>query len=93
MSVVSYTPPHPPGSIEDFDRSYAVGPSAAVERISAGAWPKHDASQLARADKLAGKEMAIFAARDNKLEQARERRKLNRINRLNSLTAQPAFSN
>ena len=48
---------------------------------------------IAPADKLAGKETAIFAARDNKLEQARERRKQNRLNRQNSLTAQPAFSN
>lgn len=48
---------------------------------------------IAPADKLAGREQAIFAARDNKLEQARERRKQNRINRPNSLTTQPAFSN
>lgn len=48
---------------------------------------------IAPADKLAGKETAIFAARDNKLEAARERRKQARINRQNSLTAQPAFSN
>jgi len=48
---------------------------------------------IAPADKLAGKESAIFAMRDNKLEQVRERRKRIRINRQNSLTAQPAFSN
>jgi transposase InsO family protein len=48
---------------------------------------------IAPADKLAGKETAIFAARDTKLEAARERRKQARINRQNSLTAQPAFSN
>jgi len=48
---------------------------------------------IAPADKLAGKETAIFAARDNKLEEARDRRKQTRINRQNSLTAQPAFSN
>jgi putative transposase len=48
---------------------------------------------IAPADKLAGKEAAIFAARDTKLETARQRRKRNRINRQHSLTAQPAFSN
>jgi transposase InsO family protein len=48
---------------------------------------------IAPADKLAGKETAIFAARDTKLEQARQRRKQARINRQNSLTAPPAFSN
>jgi transposase InsO family protein len=44
------------------------------------------------ADKLAGREQAIFAARDRKLEEARASRKLNRNNPPHSLTAQPAFS-
>lgn len=48
---------------------------------------------IAPADKLAGKEPAILATRDRKLQEARERRKLKRNNRLNYLTAQPAFSN
>jgi transposase InsO family protein len=66
-----------------------------------GKWVEHDNTvrlhsaigYIAPADKLAGKETAIFAARDTKLEAARERRKQARINRQNSLTAQPAFSN
>jgi len=44
------------------------------------------------ADKLAGKEKAIFAARDQKLQQAREQRKLKRNNQPHFLTAQPQFS-
>lgn len=44
------------------------------------------------ADKLAGKERAIFAARDQKLQQAREQRKLKRNNQPHFLTAQPQFS-
>jgi hypothetical protein len=48
---------------------------------------------IAPADKLVGKGTAIFAARDTKLEQARNQRKLNRLNRQNSLRTQPAFSN
>lgn len=44
-------------------------------------------------DKLAGKDKAIFAARDQKLQQAREQRKLKQNNSLHSLTAQPHFSN
>ncbi len=47
------------------------------------------------ADKLAGKEQAIFAERDRKLQEAREDRKLKRNNQPLpfSLTAQPLFSN
>jgi putative transposase len=48
---------------------------------------------IAPADKLAGQERATFAARDTKLEAARQRRKHNRLNRQNSLTAQLTFSN
>jgi len=45
------------------------------------------------ADKLAGKEKAIFAGRDQKLEQARERRKIKRQNLpQNSVTHSPVFS-
>ena len=48
---------------------------------------------ISPADKLAGQEQAIFAARDRKLEEARTRRKLNRNNPPLSLTAQPQLSN
>lgn len=44
-------------------------------------------------DKLAGRDKAIFAARDRKLQQAREQRKLKRNNPPLSLTAQLHFSN
>jgi putative transposase len=50
-------------------------------------------SYVTPADKLAGQEQAIFAARDRKLEEARTRRKLNRNNPPHSLTAQPQLSN
>lgn len=48
---------------------------------------------ISPADKLAGKDQAIFAARDQKLHQAREQRKLKRNNTPLSLTALPPFSN
>jgi putative transposase len=44
-------------------------------------------------DKLCGKEQALFAERDRKLEQAREQRKINRQKQLdNSLSQQAVFS-
>ena len=44
-------------------------------------------------DKLCGREQAIFAARDRKLEQAREHRKINRQKQLdNSLSQRAVFS-
>jgi putative transposase len=45
------------------------------------------------ADKLAGKEEAIFAARDQKLLQARETRKTKRNQNTRSLAASLTFSN
>lgn len=48
---------------------------------------------ISPADKLAGKDKAIFAARDQKLQQAREQRKLKRNNPPHSLTAHLHFSN
>lgn len=45
-------------------------------------------------DKLLGKEKAIFAARDQKLAQARQQRKINRQNQqAHSLSPQPSYSN
>jgi len=45
-------------------------------------------------DKLLGKEKAIFAARDQKLAQARQQRKINRLNQhAHSFSPQPSHSN
>jgi hypothetical protein len=44
-------------------------------------------------DKLCGREQALFAARDQKLEQAREQRKINRQKQFDySLSQQAVFS-